>query len=338
MRVTLKDIVEKTGVSKSVVSMYLNRDPRVRLSGEKKKRIDNAVRELGYRPSLAACALRKGRSKMLGLVLGGITNAYFSHLAEACLKFAEDRGYQLLLSLTSWNPEKERKCLESLIERQVDGILYSPHLLPDPDYCRRILENRIPILLVRQKAEGFLSADTNWEEVFDKMAVFFSERGFRKVAYCVYPFDSAEALFREKCFRFGLETVSFFLAAQVNTGLFASILAERPDVLFISDCQYVRLFLKWLEEQKADYHPEIVTNYNFPVDLVDDSAVAGVVYENFYEFAENAVNLLIDNIEANGMPVSRETCHFRHFYRTDEFMKIKDSLIDTLEKAEKEKK
>ena len=70
MRVTLKDIVEKTGVSKSVVSMYLNKDPRVRLSDEKKKRIDEAVRELGYRPSLAACALRKGRSRMLGLVLG----------------------------------------------------------------------------------------------------------------------------------------------------------------------------------------------------------------------------------------------------------------------------
>lgn len=340
MRVTLKDIVEKTGVSKSVVSMYLNKDPRVRLSEEKKKRIDEAVRELGYRPSLAACALRKGRSRMLGLVLGGITDAYFSHLAEACLKYAEDRGYQLLFSLTSWDPEKERKCMENLIERQVDGIFYAPYLRPEPEFCRRILESRIPILLNRQKADGFLSANTVWDEAFEEMIAFFAGRGARKIACCIYPFDnrSMMGIFQEICARHRVEMVPLLIDAGNKETLYHALLAARPDGAFISDCRVVRLFLEWLRDQKCSYSPEIVTSYNFPVDLIDDPQVVGVVFEYFYPFVRDAVNLLIDNIESDGASVPREIGQIHRFYPMQDFMKEKESLIDTLEKAEKVEK
>lgn len=338
MRVTLKDIVEKTGVSKSVVSMYLNKDPRVRLSEEKKKRIDSAVRELGYRPSFAACALRKGSSRMLGLVLGEITNAYFSHLAEAVLKYAEDRGYQLLLSLTSWNREKERRCLESLIERQVDGILYSPHLQPDPDYSKWIRKTGIPVLLTRQEIDGFLFVKTNWGEVFEKAASFFAERGHRKIMYCVHFSDNRNDLFQEKCGKQGMETIPFMIGLSSESKLFQSILAESPDALFISDCRVAERFLVWFRSRKDGHCPEIVTHYNFPVDFIEDPAIVGVVYEDFYKFVKNAVNLLIDNIEAKGVPVSQEMSHIRYFYPMDEFIKQKDRLIDTLKKAEEQEK
>jgi hypothetical protein len=56
---------------------------------------------------LAAAALRRGRSRLIGLVLGEITDEYFSRFAEACLSMIEARGYQLLMTLTSWNAEKE---------------------------------------------------------------------------------------------------------------------------------------------------------------------------------------------------------------------------------------
>ena len=334
MRVTLKDIVEKTGVSKSVISMYLNKDPRVRLSEEKKKRIDSAVRELGYRPSFAACTLRKGRSRTLGLVLGGITNAYFSHLAEAALKYADDRGYQLLLSLTSWNPEKERRSLKSLIERQVDGIIYSPHLQPDPDYCRLIRETGIPILLPRQEIDGFLSVKTNWDEIFEKVAAFFAERGHRKIMYSVYFSDNRHELFREKCGKQGMETVPFLIGKSPETDLFQAILAERPDALFISDCRIVEQFLLWFRKQNKSRCPEIVTHYNFPVDFIEDPAVVGVVYEDFYKFVKNAIKLLIDCIETKNAEAAPNMDHIRYFYPMEEFIKQKDGLIDTLNKAE----
>lgn len=56
---------------------------------------------------MAAAALRRGRSRLIGLVLGEITDEYFSRFAEACLSMIEARGYQLLMTLTSWNAEKE---------------------------------------------------------------------------------------------------------------------------------------------------------------------------------------------------------------------------------------
>ena len=61
MRVTLKDIAVRAGVSKSLVSMYLNGNPAARLQPETKERIDRAIEEFGYRPSFAAQALAQGR-------------------------------------------------------------------------------------------------------------------------------------------------------------------------------------------------------------------------------------------------------------------------------------
>ena len=85
MRVTLKDIAARAGVSKSLVSMYLNGNPAARLQPETRERIDRAIAELGYRPSFAAQALAQGRTKMIGFVVGGVRDPYFSGMIDVIL-------------------------------------------------------------------------------------------------------------------------------------------------------------------------------------------------------------------------------------------------------------
>ena len=132
--------------------------------------------------------------------------------------------------------------------------------------------------------------------------------------------------------------VPLLIDAGNKESLYHELLAARPDGAFISDCRVVRLFLEWLRDQKCSYSPEIVTSYNFPVDLIDDPLVVGVVFEYFYPFVKDAVNLLIDNIESDGASVPREVGQIHRFYPMQDFMKEKESLIDTLEKAEKAEK
>ena len=79
MRATIKDIAERVGVSKSLVSMYLNNHPLAsRIAERTKGKIDEAVREMNYQPSVTARALKNGKSRTIGLVIAEISGIYSS--------------------------------------------------------------------------------------------------------------------------------------------------------------------------------------------------------------------------------------------------------------------
>ena len=83
---TAKDVADRAGVSRSLVSMYLSRNPNVWISEETRARLDAAIRELGYRPNRSAQILRGGKSRVIGVVLGGISGLFASCLSEALME------------------------------------------------------------------------------------------------------------------------------------------------------------------------------------------------------------------------------------------------------------
>ena len=106
--VTIKDVAARAGVPEktamralSGMTMGKRRDARERL-----ERVMKAAAELGYQPSEIAKALRKGRTRTIGLLVGSITNRYFASLAETVMDEAEQHGYRMILELTRWNVEK----------------------------------------------------------------------------------------------------------------------------------------------------------------------------------------------------------------------------------------
>ena len=76
--VTLSDVAARAGVSVSAVSRVLRNAPSTRVSAETRQRIEDAARELGYRPNFAARALKSSRTNVIGLVVPLVTNAIFS--------------------------------------------------------------------------------------------------------------------------------------------------------------------------------------------------------------------------------------------------------------------
>lgn len=94
--VTIKDVAARAGVPEktamralSGMTMGKRRDARERL-----ERVMKAAAELGYQPSEIAKALRKGRTRTIGLLVGSITNRYFASLAETVMDEAEQHGYR----------------------------------------------------------------------------------------------------------------------------------------------------------------------------------------------------------------------------------------------------
>ena len=131
MRTTLKDIAERVGVTKALVSLYLNNHPlSAKIAKSTKEKIDQAVKELNYHPSTTARALKSGRSRTFGLVAGNIFGDYSGFLVQSLLNECVKYDYQLLIGLTRFDPAEERRCLENLINRQTDGIFYGMGVFP----------------------------------------------------------------------------------------------------------------------------------------------------------------------------------------------------------------
>ncbi len=119
--ITLKDVAALAGVSPKTVSNVINDWPYV--TDETRQRVRAAIDTLGYRPSQLARSLVTGNTKTIGLVLPDISNPFFSHAVRGCEDVLSNANYNLFLSNTDEDPQKESNYLNMLFSRAVDGVI-----------------------------------------------------------------------------------------------------------------------------------------------------------------------------------------------------------------------
>ena len=95
-RPTILTVAERAGVSKSLVSLVLSRSPKV--SPDRRAAVERAIRELGYRPNIAARDLRQRRSRTVGVLLNDVRHPWFVDLLDGLTDGLAEQGRQLLLS------------------------------------------------------------------------------------------------------------------------------------------------------------------------------------------------------------------------------------------------
>lgn len=143
-RVTRNDVARLAGVSTAVVSYVVNRSKRV--SPDTEQQVRAAIAKLNYRPNPSARALRLGSTEMLGIVVPNSLNPYFAELTHEIEKAASKRGYTLLIANSDSSVANERRHLENLAARHMDGVfLYSTIFEPD---LRDLELANIPIVLL----------------------------------------------------------------------------------------------------------------------------------------------------------------------------------------------
>ncbi len=118
----IRDVAKYAGVSPSTVSRALSGVAFV--EPETKKKVLDAVSALNYKPNLAARSLKKGGSKLIGLIIPDITNPYYPEVVKHMEACATKAGYSLILCDALGDIEKEKEYLETLKYLFVDGILY----------------------------------------------------------------------------------------------------------------------------------------------------------------------------------------------------------------------
>jgi len=145
-------------VSWKTVSNVLHQRAIVR--PETRGRVEAAIAELNYRPSLAGRQLRMGRTHLLALALPEISQPYFAELAHAMIEAAAGSGYTLLIDETMGRADQERVVAEGFEVRLIDGIVFNPLGMTGAEIFAR--RDRTPIVLL---GEHITSVETGVDHI-----------------------------------------------------------------------------------------------------------------------------------------------------------------------------
>jgi LacI family transcriptional regulator len=121
---TIRDVALRSGVSVATASNVVNGLRPV--GAESRRRVVEAIEALGYRPDRVASALRSKSSRLVGVVVPDITNVFFASLVHGVEALAEADRYDLLLVSSSEDPVIERRRVEAVIARRIDGLIVVP--------------------------------------------------------------------------------------------------------------------------------------------------------------------------------------------------------------------
>lgn len=121
MSVTIKDIARRARVSFTTVSLAFQEDSRI--SATRRRQILKIADDLGYVPNRLAKALKGGGTQTLGVLVNDITNPFFSLITRAANDAAAEKGYELLIADSRWQPAHELEEVQRMIHARVDGML-----------------------------------------------------------------------------------------------------------------------------------------------------------------------------------------------------------------------
>nr|WP_175817389.1 LacI family DNA-binding transcriptional regulator [Burkholderia diffusa] len=141
--VTLEDVARLAGVTGMTVSRTLKRPELVR--EETRQRVMDAVRATGYVPNMLAGALATNRSHLVALLLPTIATSIFTDMVQSMMSTLAAAGYQTLLGLTDYRPEREEQLVETLLGRRPDAIVLTgtDH---SPLTRERLSKTKVPIV------------------------------------------------------------------------------------------------------------------------------------------------------------------------------------------------
>jgi LacI family transcriptional regulator len=141
----MKDVAKLAGVSTSTVSRVISKTMFV--DDKTKARVEAAIKKVNYRPNLVARGLRSKSGNLIGLLVPEVIHTTFAFFIKYIEESVARYGFNLILCNTHNDPETEELFIDSLLRRNVDGIIFSR--VSDKSRVLRILENtNVPIVVI----------------------------------------------------------------------------------------------------------------------------------------------------------------------------------------------
>ena len=181
---TLKEIADQLGISITTVSKSLKGYSDV--SEKTKKAVIELAQKLHYTPNSFAVNLRTKESKTIGLIIPTLVHDFFSNIIKGILEEAEKRDYLVIILQSNEKLEFEKKQIDLLLNKRVDGILMSlSNETGDFDHLKAIISHNTPLILFDKIAKLVKCSKVT---INDKKAAYDAVcyligRGYKKIAH-----------------------------------------------------------------------------------------------------------------------------------------------------------
>ncbi|WP_366654861.1 LacI family DNA-binding transcriptional regulator [Fodinicurvata sp. EGI_FJ10296] len=182
MKITLRDVAERLGISVSTVSMAMRDNPLV--AEETRRRVRAALDEMGYVYNRAGAQLRTRQSLSIGVAINDLMNPFFAEVIAAVEDRLAAAGRMVFLANTSESPERQQMFLRALAEHNADGLIVCPVAGSSVEDFRRFAASR-PVVLVSRTLAG-LTCDhiVNDDEMGGMLAArHLLDLGHRRIAW-----------------------------------------------------------------------------------------------------------------------------------------------------------
>ena len=182
-RPTRKDVAALAKVSVATVSYVVNGGPRP-VAAETRERVLNAVEQLGYRPHAIARSLKTGNTHTVALLAQSLIEPFTGYFVNAIERCLDKHGYELILASSHEDREREKRLLDVLAARSIDGLLYIPVSNKDPEPVLAIIDEGIPVIFVDRYIPG-VPADVVMSDnvAATRQLTDYTENAVRDVAF-----------------------------------------------------------------------------------------------------------------------------------------------------------
>lgn len=184
-RVTASDVAGRAGVSRSLVSAFLNNTPGISVSAENRAAITSAIQELGYTVNVQAQSIKTGKSNCIA-VYGEVYNALFLQLVEGIQRVSGPAGYHVLLYGEGKNVEGREGLAALYRQGRIDGVITLDY--PDalaPSWEEAVREWSIPYVTVEgiPASPEILTVETDYANSIRRALEFMDAEGWPAPLY-----------------------------------------------------------------------------------------------------------------------------------------------------------
>ncbi|CEG23288.1 Catabolite control protein A [Planococcus massiliensis] len=189
MTVTIYDVAREANVSMATVSRVVNGNQNVKPATRKK--VLKVIEELGYRPNAVARGLASKKTTTVGVIIPDISNSMYAELARGIEDIATMYRYNIILSNSDQNQNKELQLLETMLGKQVDGIVFMSDVI-STELLYEMERSPTPIVLAGSIDETNAVASVNIDyhgaayEAVKKLV----DNGHKKIAFVSGPLSS----------------------------------------------------------------------------------------------------------------------------------------------------
>lgn len=322
---TIKEIARRLNVSVSTVSRALHNHPSIGL--RTRTQVQQVAKELNYEPNQAAIFFKQGKSFTLGVILPNLQEQYFSIAIDGIEQTAIKQNYNVLISQSHDDPQREKQIIETMRRNRVDGIIVSVSKnTKNFDHFTELEKFRIPVVFFDRAPNipDAYSVTCSLKQSTVAMVDLFAGKGFKRIGFINGPGAITLTHERAEGYREGLLKnklkeekeliVQTDLTTPGNEKAIGKLLAlKKPPIAVIAFNDYVALdSIRYARKQGLTVNKDIFfgSYANLPIThyLITPPLVS---VEQFpFEQAEKATNVLmelISNKERGTENITRKT-------------------------------